>query len=119
MNKLSAQQIVGKLLEYGINPEASAPAGSPQDPWRQHTGPLQPFKFRPRPGAALAPEEEETLPDEETTPAVGAPASPGAPGAQDPLSPPFSKPPVNKYMDRFKWRPPTVPPPAAPGAPVA
>lgn len=44
MSKLTAKQIVASLLEYGIDPNAPRP-GSPDDPWRQTTGPLPKMKF--------------------------------------------------------------------------
>lgn len=39
---MNAKQIVNKLLEYGLDPNAPAP-GSPDDPWRQ--GGHKPLKF--------------------------------------------------------------------------
>ncbi len=41
---MNAKQLVNKLLEYGLDPNAPAP-GSPNDPWRQGGG--QPIKFNP------------------------------------------------------------------------
>lgn len=40
---MTAQQIVNKLLEYGVDPASPAPGG-PQDPWRQAGH--KPLKFR-------------------------------------------------------------------------
>ena len=51
----NAKQIVNALLEYGIDPDAPRP-GSPDDPWRQQTGPLPPMQFGGRPGPADEPE---------------------------------------------------------------
>jgi len=124
MSKLSANQIVSALLEYGINPAAPAP-GSAEDPWRQHIGPLQPLKFAPRPETSLdQPVGALTGPEED-------------PHFNDPLSPPFAnevpepeelegtvpithKPllPKNKYLNRFKWQPndPDGPADPIPGA---
>lgn len=55
----NAKQIVNALLEYGIDPDAPRP-GSPDDPWRQQTGPLPPMDFGgARPGSAADPLETE------------------------------------------------------------
>jgi hypothetical protein len=97
MSRASAKQIVARLLEYGIDPDAPRP-GSPEDPWRQSLGPLPPMQFGGRPGPALdEPEEDPSIPKE----------IPVKPTAGNILR--RSKP------SRFNWKPPTEkPPPAGP-----
>jgi len=81
MSKQFAQRVVDRLLEYGVNPEAPAP-GSPDDPWRQNTGPLPPMTFGGRPGPA------------EDEPEAEAPAK-----KKKALVPPAKG-------SRFNWKPP-------------
>jgi len=85
----SAKQIVDALLEYGIDPDAPRP-GSPEDPWRQSTGPLPPMKFGGRPGPPE--DEEETVP------------LPPPVKKKTPLPPHGGQP----ASSRFNWKPPTA-----------
>jgi len=118
--KLSANQIVNKLLEYGMNPDVP-PAGGADDPWRQSTGPL-PMPEKPdfsgmRPGAAamlgadvLDPEDlmDEPLPPQGKPggkPPQGGPPRP--PGMSGPKLPGQGSP----AHPRFAWRPPPPPTP--------
>ena len=92
--RLSAAQIVDGLLEWNIDPTAPRP-GSPEDPFRQTTGPLPPMTFQQRPGVPEPPEEEE---DE-----LGAPVKPPLKAKAPPVRP--------AVHPRFKWRPPNPPGP--------
>ena len=86
MSKQFAQHVVDRLLEYGINPDATQPGG-PDDPWRQNTGPLPPMTFGGRPGPA----DDEPEAEAEALPKKKKPSVPPAGGRTHP---------------RFKWKPP-------------
>lgn len=98
MSRPTAKQIVARLLEYGIDPDAPRP-GSPEDPWRQSFGPLPPMQFGGRPGPALdEPEEDPSIPK------------------KIPVKPSTAHILRRSKGSRFNWKPPTEPPPAAPMA---
>lgn len=116
MSSMRAIQLVKKLLEYGLDPDAPRP-GSPDDPWRQSTGPI---KFRRGDFDAVRPNQPPPpvpteIPDDamlEPDDLLDAPPEPvGPPGP--PATPP-TKPeniPVKNVHPRFKWRPPPPPGP--------
>lgn len=89
----TAQQVVAKLLEYGIDPDAPRP-GSPEDPWRQSHVPVDINKllYALRPG--------EPLPDEDAD--LG--GLEGGVPAEDAAIPPAE--PLPKHKSRFTWKPP-------------
>lgn len=104
MSRPSAKQIVNRLLEYGIDPDAPRP-GSPDDPWRQSVGPLPPMEFGGRPGPALDEPEEGGLEVDPNIPK----RIPVKPTAGNILR--RSKP------SRFNWKPPGEAPPPPPAGP--
>lgn len=90
----TATQIVAKLLEYGIDPDAPRP-GSPEDPWRQSHVPVDINKllYALRPGEPL-PDEDADLSGLEDEPAPPPEAA----------TPPAA--PLPKHKSRFTWKPP-------------
>lgn len=103
MNKLSARQIVTRLLEYGVNYDAPGP-GSPDDPWRQSLGPLPKMDFTAvRPGTVPVefPEDED---EEEGNVSIEDQRPPPPPAASGELGPEEEPPPGPP--SRFNWKPP-------------
>lgn len=95
MSRPTAKQIVARLLEYGIDPDAPRP-GSPEDPWRQSFGPLPPMQFGGRAGPAL--DEPEEPQDDPNIP------------KKIPVKPTAANILRRSKGSRFNWKPPTEPP---------
>ena len=100
---MNAKQIVNRMLEWGIYPDAPRP-GSSEDPWRQSLGAPGGMTFAPRPGETAPPEEID--PENEIVPGdlLDAP-----PEEDKPTPIPIKHKPV--VNPRFRWRPPTPPGP--------
>ena len=100
--RLSAKQIVNNLLEYGVDPDMPAP-GSPEDPWRQTTGPEGAMEFAPRPGQPAGDDLGGPPPTPQPRDAALDMLLDKPPGIEGPV-------PI-KSNPRFRWKPPTPPGP--------